>query len=62
MWKVFEKAGQPGWATLVPIYNAYVLIIEICKMDMLMFILSLIPCVSIIPAFMAHIELAQEVW
>lgn len=25
MWKVFTKAGQPGWAVLIPIYNAYVL-------------------------------------
>jgi hypothetical protein len=22
-WKVFEKAGQPGWAAIIPIYNAY---------------------------------------
>jgi len=27
MWKVFTKAGQPGWASIVPIYNAYI----ICK-------------------------------
>jgi len=26
MWKVFEKAGQPGWAAIVPIYNNYVLL------------------------------------
>ncbi len=25
MWKVFSKAGQPGWAIFIPIYNAYVL-------------------------------------
>ena len=25
MWKVFTKAGQPGWAAIVPIYNIYVL-------------------------------------
>lgn len=24
-WKVYEKAGQPGWACLVPIYNVLVL-------------------------------------
>jgi uncharacterized membrane protein YhaH (DUF805 family) len=24
-WKVFTKAGQPGWAVLVPIYNLIVL-------------------------------------
>jgi hypothetical protein len=22
MWKVYEKAGQPGWAAIVPFYNA----------------------------------------
>lgn len=25
MWKMFEKAGEPGWAALVPFYNLYVL-------------------------------------
>jgi hypothetical protein len=25
MWKVYTKAGEPGWAVLVPIYNTYVL-------------------------------------
>lgn len=21
MWKTFDKAGQPGWAAIVPFYN-----------------------------------------
>ena len=21
MWRVFEKAGKPGWAAIIPIYN-----------------------------------------
>lgn len=25
MWLIFEKAGQPGWAALIPFYNMYVL-------------------------------------
>lgn len=25
MWKIFEKAGRPGWAALIPIYNYWVL-------------------------------------
>ncbi|HYS53494.1 MAG TPA: DUF5684 domain-containing protein [Thermoanaerobaculia bacterium] len=25
MWKVFSKAGQPGWAAIIPIYNYYVI-------------------------------------
>ena len=24
-WKVFEKAGQPGWAAIIPIYNLYIM-------------------------------------
>jgi len=24
-WKIYEKAGQPGWAAIVPIYNLIVL-------------------------------------
>ncbi len=26
MWKTFQKAGEPGWAAVVPIYWVYVLI------------------------------------
>lgn len=27
-WKLFEKAGKPGWASLIPIYN-YVMLLEV---------------------------------
>ncbi len=23
-WKIFEKAGQPGWASIVPFYSNYI--------------------------------------
>ena len=26
MWRVFEKAGKPGWAAIIPIYNILVLL------------------------------------
>lgn len=25
MWKMFKKAGKPGWASIVPVYNSWVL-------------------------------------
>jgi hypothetical protein len=25
LWKVFTKAGQPGWAAIIPIYNIYIM-------------------------------------
>ena len=24
MWKIFSKAGEPGWAAIIPIYNLFV--------------------------------------
>lgn len=26
LWHVFEKAGQPGWASIIPGYNVYILL------------------------------------
>ncbi|MDA8290278.1 MAG: DUF5684 domain-containing protein [Actinomycetota bacterium] len=26
LWKVFHKAGRPGWAAIVPVYNTYLLV------------------------------------
>lgn len=26
MWKLFEKAEQPGWAAIIPIYNTYIML------------------------------------
>lgn len=26
LWKVFEKAGRPGWEAIIPIYNMYILL------------------------------------
>ncbi len=25
-WKVFSKAGQPGWASVIPVYNLYTML------------------------------------
>lgn len=25
LWKIFKKAGKPGWASIVPIYNIYIM-------------------------------------
>lgn len=26
LWKIFVKAGQPGWAAIIPIYNMYIML------------------------------------
>jgi hypothetical protein len=46
-WKIFEKAGKPGWAGIIPIYNIIVLL-EIVNKPVWWFILLLIPFVNIV--------------
>lgn len=54
MWKVFEKAGKPGWAAIIPIYNIIVLL-EIIKKP----IWWLLLCFIIIGMILIAMELAE---
>lgn len=45
-WRVFQKAGRSGWASIVPIYNLYVLLKIVGKPGYWM-LLMLIPFVNI---------------
>lgn len=58
-WKIFEKAGKPGWALLVPIYNAIVLL-EIAGKPTWWFILFFIPGVGQIVAILVMLSVAQR--
>ncbi len=60
MWKVFEKAGQPGWAALVPFYNMWILTTEIAKKEVLWFILLFVPCVQYVAIFLIAIGVAEQ--
>ena len=57
-WKMFSKAGHPGWAAIVPIYNTYIL----CKVGGRpgwWLILFFIPVVSIIVWIILAIDVAK---
>ncbi|MBN2878528.1 MAG: hypothetical protein JXN65_02765 [Clostridia bacterium] len=58
MWKLFTKAGEPGWAAIIPLYNAYVLF-KITWGNGWKFLLMLIPIVNIVIAIMTMVKLAQ---
>jgi len=47
IWKVYTKAGKPGWASLIPIYNTIVLL-EIVGKPWYYIVLLLIPGVNLI--------------
>ena len=46
-WKIYKKAGKPGWASIIPIYNTIVLL-EIIGKPWWWLLLLLIPCVNIV--------------
>jgi uncharacterized membrane protein YhaH (DUF805 family) len=59
MWKVFTKAGQPGWAILIPFYNLYVLC-KIAGRPGWWIILCLIPFVNFIIFIILDIDIAKN--
>lgn len=57
MWKVFTKAGRPGWASLIPIYNTVVML-EIAGKPAWWFLLFFIPVVNLIVSVVLFFALA----
>ena len=58
-WKMYEKAGQPGWAVLIPFYNTYVLL-KIVGRPGWWLILYFIPLVNIVIWIIVSIDLAKS--
>ena len=58
-WKAYSKAGQPGWACIIPIYNLIVWL-QICGRPIWWFILLLIPLVNIIFFLVICIDFAKS--
>ncbi len=57
-WKVFAKAGKPGWAAIVPIYNIIV-VLEIIGRPIWWIVLFFIPIVSLVAAVLIAIDMAK---
>ncbi|WP_208024601.1 DUF5684 domain-containing protein [Amycolatopsis pithecellobii] len=59
MWRVFSKAGKPGWAAIVPIYNTVVLL-RVAGKPGWWFLLMFIPVVNIFVVFSTYVGLAKS--
>ena len=59
VWKTFVKAGKPGWAAMIPIYNIIV-ILQIAGKPLWWIILCLIPLVNIIIGILVSIAVAEK--
>ncbi len=58
MWKLFVKAGKPGWAAIVPIYNVVVML-EIIGRPIWWIVLFFIPVVSFFAGIIIALEFAK---
>tara|TARA_R110002072_G_scaffold209161_1_gene366744 strand:- start:687 stop:1079 length:393 start_codon:yes stop_codon:yes gene_type:complete len=58
-WKMFTKAGQPGWAAIVPIYNAYIMC-KIAGRPGWWVVLLLIPYINFIFWIILMVDLAKS--
>jgi len=59
LWKTFVKAGKPGWAAIVPIYNIIILL-EIAGKPLWWIIMFFIPCVGFVFAVLVGIAVAEK--
>ena len=59
LWKVFVKAGKPGWAALIPIYNFWVLYEISFNNNIMWFIFLFIPGLNIVSFIASLIALCK---
>lgn len=58
IWKTFSKAGKPGWASIIPIYNVVVLL-EIVGKPIWWILLLFIPFVNFLIAILIALDVAR---
>ena len=59
LWKIFKKAGKPGWASIVPIYNIYIMC-EIAEKEWWYVLLSCVPFVNIYAMIVLYNGMARR--
>jgi hypothetical protein len=59
MWSLFVKAGQPGWACIIPFYNVYTML-KIAGKPGWWLLLFFIPIVNIIVEIVMCIAIAEK--
>lgn len=59
MWKTYEKAGQPGWASIIPIYNVWVLL-KVAGRPEWWILLYFIPFVNIVVSLLVALDVGKR--
>ena len=59
VWATFTKAGQPGWGSIIPIYNV-LLLLRVAGRPTWWILLFLIPFVNIVIGIIVGIDVARN--
>ena len=59
LWKIFKKAGKPGWASIIPIYNIYIMC-EIAEKEWWYVLLSCVPFANIYAMIVLYNGMAKR--
>ena len=59
MWKVFTKAGKPGWAAIIPIYN-YIVLLQIAGKPVWWIFLFLVPLANLVVLILMYAGVAKN--
>ena len=59
VWLAFVKAGAPGWASIIPIFNLYVMV-KMAGREGWWVILFFVPLVNIVVVFIVYIAIAER--
>lgn len=62
MWKVLEKGNKPGWGSLIPIYNTYLICDMVGVNPWWILIVALSPILNIIPIIGTLAQLAVSIY
>jgi signal peptidase I len=58
LWKIFEKAGQPGWKAVVPFLNFYIWL-KIIKKPLWWYIFILVPFINVFVLLLMVVEILK---
>lgn len=58
MWKTFTKAGEPGWAAIIPIYNSWILV-KISGVGAIWFVMMFVPFINLVALIITSLGIAK---
>ena len=58
MWKIFTKAGEAGWKSIIPIYN-YIVLLQIVGLHPALVLLCLVPFGAFVLSILIAVKLAK---